>query len=308
LIGGLEFLERLAEVPDQMLRGLAARLTPGAEENKGTLAEQQRKLLGVARDSDAPIVARVEAAGEALKMQPAIAVEETVVRPLQEAPGRARDIGVHLQQAETAQNPVDKAIHTLEAVNAATDAFTGLATPAAVLSGRPSAGAVRQEVAPAGRTIRVAEKAAPEATSSIGRGQQIFREGEGLFIRGEQGEFVYAEGTLGNVAAPRDLKAQATLPGKLEGDQAGHALGARFGFRGGKPNLVPMAGRELNQSAYKKLENHLARLKAEGHDVKMEVWGIPGQNQLRPDRFFVAYSVDGKPASAVFNNPVPKSR
>jgi hypothetical protein len=74
----MEFLERLGKVPDQIVEGLARRLTPGAEENQGELAEQQRKLLGVAKNPKAPLVARVEAASEA-SVQPAIAVEEMVV-------------------------------------------------------------------------------------------------------------------------------------------------------------------------------------------------------------------------------------
>ena len=70
---------------------------------------------------------------------------------------------------------------------------------------------------------------------------------------------------------------------------------------------MPMA-RDLNLSAYKKLENHLARLKSQGHEVTMEVWGVPGQNRLRPDRLFVTYTVDGKAASATFENPMPKAK
>jgi hypothetical protein len=65
---------------------------------------------------------------------------------------------------------------------------------------------------------------------------------------------------------------------------------------------------ELNLSAFKKLENHLARLQADGRKVTLEVWGVPGSNAQRPDRFFVVYTIDGKAATATFDNPAPGVR
>jgi hypothetical protein len=291
-----------------LVPGATARQRVAAGQDPGLAGGIQLRLLGAARNPDLSIRTRLDAFTEAVRAQPAVIAEETIVRPVQEAPERARAAGVHLAQAATATSAVETTVHLLEATKEAAEAFTGFAGPAALATGLARAGpaGAADEVATSRPTLRAAASAEESQYSSqVGRGQQVFREGEGTFVRGGEGEFVYAEGTLGDVSAARDLPAQAGLAGKLPGDQAGHALAARFGFTGKAANLVPMAP-ELNLSAFKKLENHLARLKADGRKVTLEVWGIPGPNPQRPDRFFVVYSVDGKAATATFDNPVPK--
>ena len=95
-------------------------------------------------------------------MQPAIVVEETVVRPVVEAPGHAKAVGVHLAQAEVATNPVDKAVHLLGATKEFTDAFVGGAAPFALASGRPGSAASVSDEALASRTVRVGEAVADD--------------------------------------------------------------------------------------------------------------------------------------------------
>ena len=160
--GGQDFIERAQKVPEQVAQGFARLLTPGALENKGEVAERQRQFLAVAKDPKSPFVARVDAAEQALKLQPGVIVEEAVVRPLQEAPGHARAAGVHLAQAATTTNKVDQAVHLLEATKETSEAFTGFAAPLALASGRPKAAAAVPEEALASRAFRAAETVADE--------------------------------------------------------------------------------------------------------------------------------------------------
>jgi RHS repeat-associated protein len=315
---GVHFQEEAGKAYDRFIDRTAMLLVPGATARQRIAAGQdpglaggvQLRLLDAARNPELSIRTRFDAFTEAVKAQPAVVAEETIVRPVQEAPGRARAAGIHLAQAATATSAVESAVHVLEATKEAAEAFTGFAGPAALATGVARGGptVVADEFAVSRPTLRaLASTEESQASSQVGRGQQVFHEGEGVFVRGAEGEFVYAEGTLGDVAAPRDIRAQAEISGKLPGDQAGHALAARFGFTGKAPNLVPMAP-ELNLSAFKKLENHLARLKADGRTVTLEVWGVPGLNPQRPDRFFVIYTIDGKAATATFDNPAPGVR
>ena len=161
-----EFQKRLDKLPEQAAQQTVNLLTPGHSQNKGVVAQKQRDLLAVARDPKKPVVARVEAAGEALKMQPAVVVEETVVRPAMEAPGHAKAAGQHLAQAETAKSPVEKAVHYLEATKETAQAFTGFATPAALVTGggaRTAATAPEAEFAP--RVVRVGQETADTVAS-----------------------------------------------------------------------------------------------------------------------------------------------
>ena len=75
-----------------------------------------------------------------------------------EATGHAKAAGQHLAQAETAKSPVEKAVHYLEATKETAQAFTGFATPAALVTGggaRTAASAPEAELAP--RAVRVGE-------------------------------------------------------------------------------------------------------------------------------------------------------
>jgi RHS repeat-associated protein len=175
-----EFQKRLDKLPEQAAQQTVNLLTPGHSENKGVVAQKQRELLAVARDAKKPVVARVEAAGEALKMQPAVIVEETVVRPAMEAPGHAKAAGQHLAQAEAVTSPLEKAVHVLEATKETAQAFTGLATPAALVSGggrTPAVSTSEAEAVP--RAVRVGEAATDDfASQATGAARQTMATGK----------------------------------------------------------------------------------------------------------------------------------
>jgi hypothetical protein len=176
MVGALDAVDefqKLAEkVPEQIAEQARRLFTPGDPQNKGAIAKRQRELLAIARDPKKPAVARVEAAGEALKMQPASVVEETVVRPAMEAPGHAKAAGVHLAQAEQAKSPVEKAVHALEATKEAAQAFNGFAAPAAIATAgaRPAAAGV-PEAGMAPQAVRGVRAAA--ASEEVGSASEV---------------------------------------------------------------------------------------------------------------------------------------
>ena len=148
--------------------------------------------------------------------------------------------------------------------------------------------------------------AATAEGSSIGRGQTIIHGDDGsLHIVGEHGQPLYGGGKWQPGAGLRDLEAQARLPGKLPGDHAGHLLPTRGGFEGPRHNLTPMAGREVNQGTYARLESFLGRMRRAGHGVEQEVIPVYTNNPLRADRFVVTYRIDdGHPVTVTVENPM----
>jgi len=100
-----------------------------------------------------------------------------------------------------------------------------------------------------------------------------------------------------------ELAAQRNLPGKIEGDHAGHVIGHRFGLDQGMKNLFPQNG-NFNTSAYKKLENEMADFVGAGAEVRVDVqvdWGPNG----RPDMVSVQYdAVDPSTGRTVFSRDV----
>lgn len=180
-------------------------------------------------------------------------------------------------------NPVHFVGERLQQVATGEEAFTGEETgrvrPALELAAAYGLGKLANvllgkavEPAPFGsrasRTSAAAEGA--EASSVIGQGQRIIQDQPGTFIVGPENQALFAKVKLGSSSASRNLRAQAGLAGKLEGDEAGHLVAARFGASGESYNLAPMA-RSVNRGSYKQLENHLARLQRQGHEVEMEV-------------------------------------
>lgn len=77
------------------------------------------------------------------------------------------------------------------------------------------------------------------------------------------------------------------------GDHGGHLIGHQFGGSGNLDNLVAMSA-ELNQGAYKKLENMWAKALEEGKKVFVDIKPNYIENSLRPDRFEIIYKIDGK--------------
>jgi RHS repeat-associated protein len=170
--------EEASNTYDRYVGGVANLFVPGATadahvaagQDPGFAGGEQLRLLAIARDSHKPTAARVVAFSEAAKAQVAVVVEETVIRPIQAAPGHARAIGTVLAHAEASTELLEQAVHVLGAVDAAAAAFNGLIAPAAIVSGNVSAGAVAEpELASVRGTVRSSALAAePAATAPSG--------------------------------------------------------------------------------------------------------------------------------------------
>ena len=82
-------------------------------------------------------------------------------------------------------------------------------------------------------------------------------------------------------------------PGKLEGDQAGHLAGDRFGGSPEIDNLVSQSS-HVNLSEYKKIENQWAKALENGQHVSANVDVEYEQGDRRPSAFDVDYDIDGE--------------
>lgn len=91
-------------------------------------------------------------------------------------------------------------------------------------------------------------------------------------------------------AAPRSLSHQKNLPGKLEGDHAGHYLAASEGGSGLAENLTPMNAK-VNTRDYRAFERENHKLLEEGYTVRLEGSSHMGSSELRPDGIMVTRSV-----------------
>ncbi len=84
-------------------------------------------------------------------------------------------------------------------------------------------------------------------------------------------------------------------------DQGGHIVGSRFFGPGEQINLYPQSA-NLNQGAWKTMENNWAAEMVLGKDVKIEVEAIFNGNSSRPDAFEVSYWIDGIKTKTTFIN------
>ncbi|HAX5198511.1 TPA: contact-dependent inhibition toxin CdiA [Escherichia coli] len=86
------------------------------------------------------------------------------------------------------------------------------------------------------------------------------------------------------------------------GDEGGHLIASIFNGPGEKLNLLPMDG-NLNKGAWKNMENTWAKALSEGKDVKVNIQPSYTGNSVRPDKFYVEYSINGgRPVSETFKN------
>jgi DNA/RNA non-specific endonuclease len=84
-------------------------------------------------------------------------------------------------------------------------------------------------------------------------------------------------------------------------DQGGHIVGSRFYGPGEQINLYPQSA-NLNQGAWKTMENSWADAMVQGKDVKIEVEAIFSGTSKRPDAFDVSYWIDGVKTKTSFIN------
>ncbi|MFP1814123.1 DNA/RNA non-specific endonuclease [Lonsdalea quercina] len=86
------------------------------------------------------------------------------------------------------------------------------------------------------------------------------------------------------------------------GDEGGHLIASIFNGPGEKLNLLPMDG-NLNKGAWKQMENTWAKALNEGKDIKVNIQPSYTGNNVRPDKFYVEYSINGgRPISETFKN------
>ena len=81
---------------------------------------------------------------------------------------------------------------------------------------------------------------------------------------------------------------------ELAGDERAHIFADKLCGSGSLGNMVAMNG-NVNKSAYKKVENTLAKALINGNDVQEKIKMIYGRKSYRPDKFVIEYSInDGK--------------
>ncbi|UZD49112.1 T7SS effector LXG polymorphic toxin [Peribacillus frigoritolerans] len=100
------------------------------------------------------------------------------------------------------------------------------------------------------------------------------------------------------------LSHSKNTPGKVKGqDHAGHLAADRFGGSPKIDNLVSQLS-EVNLKKYKKVEDKWAAALKETppKKVTVDVAINYSGNDMRPDKFIVNYTIDGKPGSAKFKN------
>jgi Protein of unknown function (DUF1557). len=105
---------------------------------------------------------------------------------------------------------------------------------------------------------------------------------------------VHVQGELRLQNAARNQAAQRAVRALGEsGDHAGHLIAVRFFGSGDIDNLVPMAGRALNLSEWKIMENDWARALSAGQKVKVDITiQYGGEIAARPTMFNVTYWID----------------
>ncbi len=86
---------------------------------------------------------------------------------------------------------------------------------------------------------------------------------------------------------------------RLADDHGGHLIANIFDGSGNLDNLVPMNG-NLNQGAWKTMENTWADALKSGKKVNVTIDTIYEGNSKRPTEFFVEYFIDGKKHEKIF--------
>lgn len=117
------------------------------------------------------------------------------------------------------------------------------------------------------------------------------------------GRTVGVKGKLTLKTAPRDPKIQSAAGGadRLASDQGGHLVGSRFNGPSDIFNTVAQ-NQNLNQSAWKTMENSWARALENGKEVFVDIRPRYIGDNLRPDSFVVNYTIDGEQFRRVLTN------
>ena len=126
-----------------------------------------------------------------------------------------------------------------------------------------------------------------------------------IYQTDDLGRVVKTNADLDDIARVRlgnqQIKAADVKDGVRGTDQGGHIVGSRFFGPGEQINLYPQSA-NLNQGAWKNMENGWADAMVQGKDVKIEVEAIFTGASKRPDEFVVKYTIDGQPFKESFKN------
>lgn len=117
------------------------------------------------------------------------------------------------------------------------------------------------------------------------------------------GRTTRAKGKLKLNKAARDPEVQRAAGGadRLKTDQGGHLIGSRFDGPSDAINTVAQ-NQNLNQGAWKSMENSWARALEAGQDVVVDIRPNYVGDSLRPTSFDVNYTIDGVGKSVTFSN------
>ena len=119
------------------------------------------------------------------------------------------------------------------------------------------------------------------------------------------GRVVQTNADLDDIARVRlgnqQIKAVDVKDGVRGTDQGGHIIGSRFFGPGEQINLYPQSA-NLNQGAWKQMENTWADAMVAGKDVKIKIETVFEGISNRPEAFEVSYWVDGAKTERTFIN------
>jgi len=113
-----------------------------------------------------------------------------------------------------------------------------------------------------------------------------------IYQTDDLGRVITTNADLDDIARVRlgnqQIKAVDVKDGVRGTDQGGHIVGSRFFGPGEQINLYPQSA-NLNQGAWKQMENTWAEAMTQGKDVKIRVDAVFEGTSLRPDAFEVSY-------------------
>jgi hypothetical protein len=131
-----------------------------------------------------------------------------------------------------------------------------------------------------------------------------YEEGGYRFQTDAMGRIKAASGQLKpDPAKARNPYAQRVVGGadRLDTDVGGHLIANRFGGPGDYKNLVPLDA-NLNNGAWKQMENGWAKARQQGKIVEVDVRPVYEGSSVRPSKIYVAWTEDGEPYGRVFDN------
>lgn len=123
------------------------------------------------------------------------------------------------------------------------------------------------------------------------------------FATDTKGRVAEVDGKLSLKTADRNAYQQkvAGRADRLSEDQGGHLVASIFNGPGDRLNMVPMNG-NLNQGAWKAMENRLATAVQDGKSVEFKVNVVYKGESARPDAFVVQTNIDGVKSNNLFWN------